>query len=96
MNEELIEKDKNKRALTESFIIDGEIAESTDRSSAKQRPRKKKKKKVKKPSSNDLDELEIRNDSLSQSLLEIREQSILENTAQKEGKEISDSSSEFS
>ena len=65
MNEELIEEDKNKRVLTESFIIDGEIAESIDLNGAKQRPRKKKKKKVKKTSPNDLDELEIRNDSLS-------------------------------
>ena len=51
MNEEIDEKDK-KRALTESFIIDGDIGDSTDPVDVSQRPKKKKKKKVKKAALN--------------------------------------------
>ena len=47
MNEEINEENR-KRALTESFIIDGDIGDSTSHIDINQRPKKKKKKKVKK------------------------------------------------
>lgn len=57
MNEE-DEQDSQKKALTESFLIDGDINDLTGNADVTQKPKKKKKKKVKKSIGN-LDDLQV-------------------------------------